>query len=248
MAILIFAGPTLGGKAVRAGSGFTFLPPAAHGDIYRAVLRRPFAIGLIDGFFETVPAVWHKEILFALSHGVHVYGAASMGALRAAELSSFGMMGVGAIFEAYRTGALEDDDEVAVVHGPEELDYAPLTEAMVNVRATMEHAVESGVLAAEDGQAMVRLAKAMFYKERTWEALLAQAVGTALTDAGKAALTKWLPTGLVDRKRRDADALLQALRRLAESGPQPFRPRFQFEETLDWRQAVRAFGEAANPL
>ena len=86
----------------------------------------PQAIGIIDGYFQWAPAVWHKEILWAIQQGVHVFGAASMGALRAAELAPFGMRGVGRIFEAYRDGVLpgsgdepfEDDDEVAVVHGP----------------------------------------------------------------------------------------------------------------------------------
>lgn len=120
------------------------MPPAANGDVYRAVSAAPTAIGLVDGYFENVPAVWHKEILYALSQGVHVFGAASMGALRAAELSEFGMVGVGAIFAAYRDNRLEDDDEVAVVHGPAELDYLPVSEAMVNVRATVDRAVSDG--------------------------------------------------------------------------------------------------------
>ena len=78
---------------------------------------QPAAIAIIDGYFDSVPAVSHKEILVALSMGVPVYGAASMGALRVAELHHFGMIGVGRIFERYREGSLEDDDEVAVVHG-----------------------------------------------------------------------------------------------------------------------------------
>ena len=69
--------------------------------MFRAVrAHRPRAIGLIDGVFLDVPAVWHRELLWALSEGVHVFGAASMGALRAAELAPFGMRGVGTIFAA----------------------------------------------------------------------------------------------------------------------------------------------------
>ena len=47
------------------------MPPVAQGDIYRAVRRRPRAIGIIDGYFEGVPAVWHKEILWAMAQGIH---------------------------------------------------------------------------------------------------------------------------------------------------------------------------------
>ncbi|RUX68847.1 hypothetical protein EN904_03020 [Mesorhizobium sp. M7A.F.Ca.CA.001.07.2.1] len=61
----------------------------------RAVLEGRKVIGLIDGLFESGPAVWHKEILFALDAGCRLLGAASMGALRAAECWQFGMIGIG---------------------------------------------------------------------------------------------------------------------------------------------------------
>src|SRR5579871_5420612 len=137
MALIAFAGPTIGKPDTAAAKRIDFRPPARCGDITRVVDERPAVIGLIDGVFETAAAVWHKEILHALEQGVVVLGAASIGALRAAELEPFGMIGIGEIFRAYRDGRLEDDDEVAVQHGPAEVKYLPLTEAMVNVRATL---------------------------------------------------------------------------------------------------------------
>src|SRR4051794_1463402 len=105
----VFLGPSLSWNEARnVLPNATFLPPAKAGDVYLAVKDGAMVIGIIDGFFEQVPAVWHKEVLYALSKGVHVFGAASMGALRAAELHPFGMIGVGRIFEAYRDGVLED--------------------------------------------------------------------------------------------------------------------------------------------
>ncbi|MBV9221159.1 MAG: tfuA protein, partial [Methylobacteriaceae bacterium] len=133
--VVVFTGPTIGHETARALAPFDYRAPVQRGDVYRAVLEEPRVIAIIDGYFEGVPAVLHKEILFALSRGIHVFGAASMGALRAAELAPFGMKGVGKIYEAFRDGILEDDDEVAVLHGPEELGYPALTEAMVNIRA-----------------------------------------------------------------------------------------------------------------
>src|SRR5580700_2858864 len=130
MNVIIFTGPTLSENAARCELDATYLPPAAQGDVYRAAVGRPVAIGIIDGVFDQVPSVWHKEVLWAMSQGIHVFGSASMGALRAAELHSFGMRGVGRIFEAFVDGALEDDDEVAVVHGPEEVGYLSLSEPM----------------------------------------------------------------------------------------------------------------------
>ena len=93
--VAVFLGPTLGwDEAARCSTPSTSRRPLTV--TLHAVRRGVRVIGLVDGVFERVPAVWHKEILFALSEGVHVYGAASMGALRAAELDTFGMRGVGA--------------------------------------------------------------------------------------------------------------------------------------------------------
>ncbi len=125
MSAVIFTGPTLSAADAKRVLDADYLPPAAEGDVYRVARQGPQVIGIIDGYFERVPAVWHKEILWAMSQGIHVFGAASMGALRAAELEAFGMEGVGAIFEAFRDGALEDDDEVAVAHAGAEFDFRP---------------------------------------------------------------------------------------------------------------------------
>ncbi len=124
MTAMVFLGPSLDIETARGELDAIYLPPVV-GDVYRAATRQPDAIGIIDGRFQDVPAVWHKEILWALNQGIPVYGSSSMGALRAAELDSFGMVGIGAIYRAYRDGVLEDDDEVAVAHRTAEEGFAP---------------------------------------------------------------------------------------------------------------------------
>ena len=144
--IVVFLGPTLAHEEARAVLDAQYLPPAGHGDVLRAALRRPRVIAIVDGVFEHVPAVWHKEILFALSEGIHVYGAASMGALRAAELDRFGMRGIGDVYRAYADGVLEDDDEVAVAHANAERGFQAMSDSMVDVRATLDAAVSNGIV------------------------------------------------------------------------------------------------------
>jgi len=244
MKAIVFVGPTLSRDPAVQASDLTFLPPAGHGDIYRATQSSSVIIGLVDGYFETVPAVWHKEILYALSKGVHVFGAASMGALRAAELWSFGMVGIGAIFEAYRDNRLADDDEVAIVHGPAELDYLPVTEAMVNVRATVEAAVKASILGVAAGDTISLLAKAMYYKERTWNAILAATILNGVSARECETFRAWLPGGAVDRKRADALQMLREIRLLIRSGAPRFQPDFEFQETLDWNHALSDFRNA----
>src|SRR5207244_1996778 len=189
-----------------------------------------------------VPAVWHKEILWALSQGVHVFGAASMGALRAAELAAFGMEGVGAVFEAFRDGHLTDDDEVTVVHGPATSGYRALSEAMVNIRFTLEAAVAAGVVGEETQQALLALAKSTFYPQRSWPALLKQVEGR-VAEAELAALAAWLPGGRIDQKGRDARALLAHVAARREADPAPKAVRFRFQHTDAWEEARRQAAE-----
>src|SRR3954454_11670879 len=111
MTVIIFSGPSLPPSLI--APGLERRPPLRQGDLHRAAIEKPAALGVIDGYFETTPTVWHEEILFALDRGIAVYGAASIGALRAAELHTYGMTGVGCIFEWFRNGTLEDDDDVA---------------------------------------------------------------------------------------------------------------------------------------
>ncbi len=125
---VLFAGPSLYGADYNR-SGLDVRPPARQGDLHRAVLDGATAIGLIDGVFGFVPSVWHKEILFALKAGVHVLGAASLGALRAAECADFGMEPVGTIALSYLDGERIEDGDVCLAHAPEEMAFMPLERA-----------------------------------------------------------------------------------------------------------------------
>ena len=238
MKAIVFVGPTLPPCARPDASEIEWRPPVRQGQLYRAALARPAAIGVVDGYFEVVPTVWHKEILWAMAEGIHVFGAASIGALRAAELDAFGMRGVGRIYEMYRDGVLEDDDEVAVLHGPEELGYPPLTEAMVNIRATLDGAVRGGVLAEDLAERLTAIAKALFYKQRSWEAVLAAATEAGLPSAPLRAFTGWLPGGRIDQKRLDAEAMLAAIRAHLAAGAPPLTVSYTLAESAAW-QAVR---------
>jgi hypothetical protein len=212
----------------------------------------PDAIAIIDGLFESVPAVWHKEILFALSQGIHVYGASSMGALRAAELYPFGMIGVGKIFEAYRSGALEDDDEVAVIHGLGP-GSAVQSEAMVNIREGLRLALDSSVISVATAERLTAISKALHYPDRAWPAILRIGRRDGHSAAELDALAVFLRSADTNLKRQDAIELLHRVRRDAEKGFVPFEPSFRFERTSLF-EALRdaehrlATGDSTAPL
>ena len=86
--------------------------PIQRGDLGSALKERPDIIAIIDGVFHQSSAVGHKEILNVMKSGVKVYGASSMGALRASELDTLGMVGVGYVYTQYATGEVDSDDDV----------------------------------------------------------------------------------------------------------------------------------------
>jgi hypothetical protein len=237
MKAIVFAGPSLPPRLRPADPRIEWRPPVKQGELYRAALIGPAVIGVIDGYFEVTPTVWHKEILWAMAEGIHVFGAASIGALRAAELDSFGMRGLGRIYEAYRDGILEDDDEVAVLHGPEELGYPPLTEAMVNIRATLAAAVRCGVLGPDLADHLTGITKGIFYKERSYEATLRAAADAGLPAAPLRAFAEWLPAGHIDQKRLDAAAMLDAIRAHLATNIPPLQVSYTFAQTVAWEAA-----------
>jgi len=236
---IIFAGPSLPPAVRPSDPALEWRPPVKQGEVYQAALTRPAIIGTIDGYFEVTLTVWHKEILWAMAQGIHVYGGASIGALRAAELCSFGMVGVGRVFAAYRDGVLTDDDEVAVMHGPEELGYPAVTEAMVNIRATLEHAVAEGIVEGGLASRLTEIGKALFYKERSWEAIFRLATADGLPPRPLADLAAWSRRRQVDQKRADALEMVAAIRAHLAAGVTPLTVSYRFQDTGYHRAAAR---------
>jgi hypothetical protein len=174
-----------------------------------------------------------------MAEGVHVYGAASIGALRAAELADFGMQGVGSIFRHFQTEPLADDDEIAVLHGPAELDYVPVTDAMVNVRATIAKALRLQVVAPSLAATLVEIAKSLFYKRRTYEAMLGRASELGASCDALQRFAEWLPHGQVDQKRKDALDMLKMMSDHLTRGVAPFKANYRMAHTFAWEFACR---------
>lgn len=245
---IVFVGPTLDRPTAENLLDAVYLPPASKGDIYRVAQRRPQAIGIIDGYFERVLSVWHKEILWAMSQGIHVFGSASMGALRAAELASFGMIGVGEIYDALASGELEDDDEVTIAHGSNETGFRPHSEAMVNIRCTLAAAQRQSIVSQPQLEVLVQLAKGRFYPHRNYEDLLQLARRSALPAEVVDRLEAWLPEGRIDQKRRDAIAMLRQMQQLLETSAAPKKVRFTLQRTLFWEELTSPLQRHTAPL
>ena len=219
MTTVIFVGPTLpAAEVARRMPGAEVRPPVAVGDVLRLSRKRGLTrIAIIDGYFERMAAIWHKEILVALSRGIAVWGAASMGALRAAELAPFGMVGVGTIYRAYAAGQLVADDEVAVAHLPAEYAYAATSDALVDLRDGLARAA----ITERTRDALITLAQARFYRERSWAQLIADGREAGLPQRQLDAVAAWRAAHPKhSRKAEDARLLL---RRMATTRPRAAR-------------------------
>ncbi|MFD4560522.1 TfuA-like protein [Streptomyces sp. NPDC058469] len=210
MSTHVFAGPTITPARIRAILPEAVLHlPIRHGDVLRLGLTAEDRILIIDGLWHQSLPVRHKEILMLLAEGVEVFGAASMGALRAAELAPYGMVGIGRIFEDFRDGRLDADDEVAVLQGP---DGRALTQALVNLRCGFQRAAAAGHITDDEATALTETACAIPYTRRTWTAL-GRTVGELGLHTAYENADIWRCSNSYDQKREDAEAALRLLSR-----------------------------------
>jgi hypothetical protein len=232
---LIFTGPTLShGEANKIMPDAVCLPPAAQGAIVAAVQRyQPNAIAIIDGTFQSEPAVRHKEILWAISRGIPVIGAASMGALRAAELYPH-MRGVGLIYRWYRRFPFAPDDAVAVLHGPAEVNFAALTHALIDLSRTIRKAYRARLISDEDRSRLETTAQSLNFRERS----LRRTVQDAFPHLDSVAIERcfqMLSSQPVQQKKSDALEALRVLRAevFAVEPPSEFKLTAAFSKDLD---------------
>lgn len=208
--IVVFLGPSLDRETARNLLDAEYRPPAARGDMLRAAADGARIIGLIDGVFFQESAVAHREILEVLNKEVKVIGASSMGALRAAELDTLGMEGIGEVYRLYKEGILNSDDEVALIFDP--VYFIPVSEPLVNIRCTVGRAVDAGIISNAAGEKIIFHAKSLYFPERTYEKVIA-AARKSVAPEDLSQFSEYVDRTSCDLKREDA---IRALERIME--------------------------------
>ena len=165
--LVVYLGPSLPVRDAEQILHAEYLPPAKRGDIPLAVRQGARIICLIDGVFFQDCSVGHREILAALSKNVRVIGSSSMGALRASELDTLGMEGIGEIYQLYKNGDVESDDEVALIFDPES--GIALSIPLVNIRHIINLAAQRGLIDTGQKDLLFRTAQSLYFPERTWD-------------------------------------------------------------------------------
>jgi hypothetical protein len=211
--IIVFLGPSLDVETATTILSAEYRPPAKRGDLLRAAEDGAQVIGLIDGVFHQESAVAHREILAAIRKGICVVGSSSMGALRAAEMDTLGMVGIGDVYRMYKSGILESDDEVALVFDP--VSGYSLSEPLVNIRYTLRKARDTHVISGEEHDALLAAARSVFYPQRTYARITA-AAGDTVEAGTQSRFLAWAGEHACDRKRQDA---IEALEYIAGLDP-----------------------------
>jgi hypothetical protein len=211
--VLVFAGSSISHEDAAEILDATYWPPISRGDIGKAASKGYKIIGIIDGIFFSRAAAAHKEIINVIKNGVTVVGGCSMGALRASELDIHGMEGVGTIYEWYRDGVIEDDDEVAVATNPDT--FEPVSSPMVNIRETLKAANSAGIIDEEQCRLITRLAKNTHYTERSYFGISRTAEKEGIIPKEKAeSLLQFCKENECDIKREDAILVLEKIKEI----------------------------------
>ena len=176
--------------------------PIKRGDLGHDIKENPDIIGIIDGVFHQNSSVGHKEILNVINKGITVVGASSMGALRASELDTLGMTGIGYVYEQYATGKVASDDDVAVMLDSETLEA--LSEPLINMEYVFENAVRENIITENQKDELIKIAKSTFYPKRNYSQTLNS---SSLDDETKSKLIDFIRRS-VDIKKEDAKELI----------------------------------------
>lgn len=209
--VIVYLGPSLArdkAETILPSTVADYQPPVRRGDLETAVLESPTILCIIDGLFFQDCSVGHREILKLLKTGTEVYGASSMGALRACELEPFGMKGIGRIYSMYLEGIVESDDEVALACDP--FTNEAVSDALVDIRVNVERAVHEGVISENEQKTLIEIASSLYYPKRTYRKILNEAKGK-ISEETLSKLSEYLKSHAFSQKEEDAKELLRVV-------------------------------------
>lgn len=170
---IVYLGPTLRREEAVKILDADYRDPAKKGDFLMLSQDSDEKkyVGFIDGvFLHDYPPPPIEVYHLATRKNIELIGASSLGALRAVELEKFGMKGIGKIFQLFKNGVINADDEVAVtfVRGSNILQ----SEAMIDIRFNLFLAYKKGIITNETKKGFAKIAKSIYFPFRNYEDLI----------------------------------------------------------------------------
>lgn len=170
---IIYLGPTLSREEATKILDADYRDPAKKGDflmLSRDTDEKKY-VGFVDGvFLHDYPPSPIEVYHLATRKNIELIGAASLGALRAVELEKFGMKGIGKIFQLYKNGIINADDEVAVTFVRE--NNILQSEAMIDIRFNLFLAYKKGIITNQTKRRFAKIAKDIYFPFRNYEDII----------------------------------------------------------------------------
>lgn len=167
---IVYLGPTLNREEASKILDADYRDPAKKGDFLRLshTSDEKKYVGFIDGvFLHDYPPSPIEVYHLATRKNIELIGASSLGALRAVELEKFGMKGIGKIFQLFKNGILNADDEVAVTFVRDK--NILQSEALIDIRFNLFLAYKKGIITKQTKKRFVKIAKNIYFPFRNYE-------------------------------------------------------------------------------
>lgn len=167
---IVYLGPTLNREEASKILDADYRDPAKKGDFLRLshTSDEKKYVGFIDGvFLHDYPPSPIEVYHLATRKNIELIGASSLGALRAVELEKFGMKGIGKIFQLFKNGILNADDEVAVTFVRDK--NILQSEALIDIRFNLFLAYKKGIITKQTKKRFVKIAKNIYFPYRNYE-------------------------------------------------------------------------------
>lgn len=170
---IVYLGPTLNREEASKILDADYRDPAKKGDFLRLSLTSDEKkyVGFIDGvFLHDYPPSPIEVYHLATRKNIELIGASSLGALRAVELEKFGMKGIGKIFQLFKKGILNADDEVAVTFVRDK--NILQSEALIDIRFNLFLAYKKGIITKQTKKRFVKIAKNIYFPFRNYDDII----------------------------------------------------------------------------
>lgn len=174
-----FVGGSLRKSEQICNAGIVYTAPAEQGDMLAAILAGFRNLLIIDGYFHSKFPCTTFEVMLALEQGLNVFGAASIGALRAVELDHYGMTGTGYVYEYLRRHAIKPYHIVAQTYRP---DDTVLTPPLIEIIYFLECATAEGVINQTDADRCLKHAETISFFSLTFASFFSQLKRPQLED------------------------------------------------------------------
>ena len=170
---IVYLGPTLSREEAIKILDADYRDPAKKGDflmLSRDSDEKKY-VGFVDGvFLHDYPPSPIEVYHLATRKNIELIGASSLGALRAVELEKFGMKGIGKIFQLYKNGIINADDEVAVTFVRENNILQSV--AIIGIQFNLFLAYKKGIITNQTKKRIAKIAKNIYFPFRNYEDII----------------------------------------------------------------------------